>query len=148
LDLANRIAIRARAKAESRCTEIRPTHSTREGKPVRIVVDRRHLKRALKLGLRTFSILDPDKPVLCFDEKHTYVWVPLNSRDALAPQRDAILLPLSSVRDEKLCAIQSSGPVCDHMPPAIPSLAPLRLLARLAASLRGLWSRFCERRQA
>jgi hypothetical protein len=112
-----------------------------EGKSVRIAVDRRHLKRALKLGLRTFSILDPDKPVLCFDEKHTYVWVPLNSTDALAPQRDAILLPFSPLRDEKLCAIQSSGPVCDHTPTAIPLLTPLRLLVRLAAGLRGLWNR-------
>jgi hypothetical protein len=97
LDLAKRVAIRARAEGEKTCTEVAVPSSSVQGKAVRIATNRRFVQQALKLGFRTFQVIAPDKPILCQDDKRLYVWVPLHPESVLAPQSQAARTPLPAL---------------------------------------------------
>jgi hypothetical protein len=97
LDLAKRVAIRARAEKEQTCTEVAVPSSSVQGKAVRIATNRRFVQQALKLGFRTFQIVAPDKPIMCQGDKRLYVWVPLHPESVLAPQSQAARTPLPAL---------------------------------------------------
>lgn len=49
-----------------------------EGPPARVVVDRRFLLRAIRLGFRTIAMTRPGCPLVCRDGSRTYVFMPLD----------------------------------------------------------------------
>jgi len=48
-----------------------------EGQAVRACMDRRYLLRAVQMGFSQIIVIRSDKPILCQDEKRTYLWMPL-----------------------------------------------------------------------
>src|SRR5262249_51046724 len=77
VDLGRPVAVRARAGGQGRPTELLLPASAVAGQAVRFVTDRQYLARALKLGLDTFQVLGPGRPVACRDGRRTYVWMTL-----------------------------------------------------------------------
>jgi hypothetical protein len=90
LDLHGPIAVRSRGEASDSVTEIVLTRSTCSGTPTRFCTDRRLLHRALQLGFQEIQIVKPDAPLLCQDQKRTYVWMPLEPKSALGPTPKAL----------------------------------------------------------
>lgn len=70
-----------------------------EGRQVRAVMDRRYLGRAIRLGFDTLHLIDGAKPVLCRDERKTYVWMPLdqggpvNQHQPATPKKEEAPVP-------------------------------------------------------
>lgn len=139
LDLAAHVVVRARAEDERRFTDLVLPHSRREGKTARIATDRRFLRRALKLGFRTFQFTDPEKPVLCQERNRVYVWMPLTPALALAPQTNALRVMLPASTDDR-SALSAPEPAESFAPvrPA-PGGRFLRPLDGLVHCTRMLW---------
>jgi hypothetical protein len=53
-------------------------------------MDRQYLARACRLGLTRLAVLDADKPVVCRDERRTYVFMPLAKAGVLQPHADDV----------------------------------------------------------
>jgi hypothetical protein len=125
LDLAKRVAIRARAEEEKTCTEVAVPSSSVQGKAVRIATNRRFVQQALKLGFRTFQIVAPDKPIMCQDGKRLYVWVPLHPESVLAQQSQAARAPLPALAKKNesriLAAPRSKLPESSAAPTPAPA---------------------------
>jgi len=90
VDLNGRVAIRARPSDASQITELLLTQSTRSGEPVRINTNRKYLGRAMKLGFRSVHVFDSKTPVLCQDDRRSYVWALLDPESAIVSSKDAI----------------------------------------------------------
>ncbi len=88
VDLNSRIALRAQAEGQEQLTELALSRSAVVGPPLRFVSSRCYLVRALQLGFTTLQLTKPTVPVVCRDERRTYVWVPLSPDDALPPEPD------------------------------------------------------------
>jgi hypothetical protein len=91
--------------------------SSAEGRPVKVLMDRRFLARAIHLGFGTLQIVAADRPVLCRDEKRVYLWMPLdsgghaNSRSPGLPSKEDAPVPVPTP--------PSNGrPPADQAPPA------------------------------
>jgi hypothetical protein len=65
--------------------EVHLAHSRVEGRPLRAVMDRRYLLRAVRLGFRELSVVEPDHPLVCRDGRRVYVWMPLDPATAVVP---------------------------------------------------------------
>jgi hypothetical protein len=85
LDLDNPPAVRARAGPEGPAVELPLPHSTVSGPRVLLCTDRRLLGRALALGFPEVQVIRPSTPLLCRDEKRTFVWMPLDATEAIPP---------------------------------------------------------------
>jgi hypothetical protein len=90
LELGEKVLIRA--SQDGQVTEALLSRSRASGPVVRVATDRRYLLRALQLGFRRVQAIAADKPLLCRDEKRTYVWMPLSQDGALPPSPDALRL--------------------------------------------------------
>jgi len=90
LDLDRGVAIRARAENREQPTEIFLTNSSCSGQPMRLCMDRRHLERAIRLGLRELCFYDPEQAAFSRDAYRQYVWMMLSAASAIAPRDDAI----------------------------------------------------------
>lgn len=82
LDLGTAVAVRSRSEPEG-TVEVALAHAKREGPPLQVVMDRRYLLRALKLGFTEVLIASAKQPLLCKDDNRTYVWMPLAEADAV-----------------------------------------------------------------
>lgn len=71
LELGKRVLIRAGGQ------ELPLSRSRVEGRPARVLTNRRPLLRALRLGVRSVVVTAPGRPVLCRDDKRLYLWMPL-----------------------------------------------------------------------
>jgi hypothetical protein len=60
------------------------------GPPVRLVSNRLYLARAVQLGFTALDVIKPTVPIVCRDERRTYLWVPLGP-DAALPTDDNAL---------------------------------------------------------
>jgi hypothetical protein len=60
-------------------------HSQVTGKPVRIVLCRHHLLRAVRLGFTELQVCGPERPVLCRDKQRLYLFMPLTDGPAAMP---------------------------------------------------------------
>jgi len=60
------------------------------GQPVRLCCNRQYLARDLALGFVEFQLVNADAPVLCQDERRSFVWVVLNKEEAIAPTSAAL----------------------------------------------------------
>jgi hypothetical protein len=78
VEIGERICIRARGDSEGGVAELVLPPSHAEGPPLRLVTNRRFLLRALKLGFNEFFIADSTLPIVCRDETHLYLWMPLS----------------------------------------------------------------------
>jgi len=140
LDVNGKVTLRARAEDEQRCTDVPLPRSTSEGAATRIAMNRQMLQRALALGFRTVEIRDAAKPLMCLDEQRTFVWAPLNSDQAVAPQRNPIRITLDSnapsasprINRYALALPQSNDPFDNQSKPCRSS--------PIGAVVRGLWS--------
>jgi hypothetical protein len=90
VDLNGHLTVRTKGEGQTRITEVGLSHSTITGPSVRFRTNRCYLARALGLGLAELQIVDASTPVVCQDEKRTYVWMPLDKKGALAPTDDAV----------------------------------------------------------
>jgi hypothetical protein len=85
-------AVRARSEKDGPATEAVLTRSTTSG-PDRVVVsDRRYLLRAVQLGFAEIQVVRPDVPLLCRDDRTTYLWMPLDPKTAVPPGKDVLRL--------------------------------------------------------
>jgi hypothetical protein len=145
LDVNARVALRARAEKEPRCTEVSLPSSTCEGVAVRIACNRLMLQRALALGFRTVQIRSDSKPLMCQDERRTFLWAPLNTEEVIAPQRYSVRVSLDAGADAAGSARPNRLLLRLHVPPqTAPHAANHQPTARRPSSLgqvaRGLWS--------
>jgi hypothetical protein len=90
LDCNGQVAVRAQATGQSRPTELVLTRSEAAGKPIRYSTNRQLLVRALRLGFREFRLFETDVPVLCHDDRRTYLWQGL-SKDTIIAASDAAI---------------------------------------------------------
>lgn len=86
LDLATPPAVRAGGDGGA-AEELVLSDSSATGRPVRVVCDRRHLRRALGLGFTEVEVAGPDKPLACRDGDRVYVWMALDQDSAAKPAR-------------------------------------------------------------
>ena len=82
LELGMAVAVRSRSK-EGEVAEVVLSHAKREGPALLVVMDRRYLLRALKLGFTEILIASAKQPVFCKDAERTYLWMPLDEADAV-----------------------------------------------------------------
>jgi hypothetical protein len=98
LDLNGRIALLARGAEPSPVTQVILSNSTRQGEEARLDTDREFLARAAELGFREFELREPDSPIVCRDERRTYLWTPIIEVPAIVVGPDAVRLesPISA----------------------------------------------------
>ena len=101
-DLNGTIAVRGKSMDQPRATEAVLSSSTWSGEAVRININRRYLARALELGLRELFVYGPNTPVLCQDDRRSYVWAVLDPESAITPADDALRI-LSPADGPKPC---------------------------------------------
>jgi hypothetical protein len=70
--------------------EVPLVHSTATGPPMLLHIDRRLLHRAVALGFRELEAVDADTPVVVRDRRRTFLWVPLDKKNAIPPGADVI----------------------------------------------------------
>jgi hypothetical protein len=88
IDLGSRVAVRARDGATGEVRQV-PLPNTRfAGDPVRLVLDRAHLGRALALGFREFRCRGPDRPVVARVGDRIYLTATLAPSSAVPPHDD------------------------------------------------------------
>jgi hypothetical protein len=121
VDLDGRVAVRARGEGQERITELVLSRSEVTGPPMRFVSNRLYLLRAVRLGFTAREITKPAVPVVCRDERRTFVWMPLNPETALPPSEDALRIfstgeaspapqPLPERRKALMTRPQNTGP--------------------------------------
>jgi hypothetical protein len=76
VDLNGHVLIRAKASDQAGTTELVLAHSSAD-KPVRFVVNRQLLLRALSLGFSEFDIVDPKTAVQCSDQHRKFAFMPI-----------------------------------------------------------------------
>jgi len=151
VDLGRTVTIRARAEGEKRCTEVMLPRSRTDGKAMRIVTSRQFLQQALEHGFRSFSIMAPDKPILCDGKDRLYVWVLQDPKAALAPQTNALRVMLSPVagksRRTAAAGEPSQRPVAAAPARRGSSRSPFRVFDGFVNCARSLWHLVREHRQ-
>ena len=88
LDLTNPPVVRAREGNEGPAAEVELPQSIVSGPALRVVIDRRYLHRAARLGFTEVLIASADKPLVARDDLRTYLWMPLSPNSAIAPGPD------------------------------------------------------------
>jgi hypothetical protein len=89
LDLGKQAVLRV-SHAEQ-VTEVILVRSRVSGPTLRVVMQRRFLHRALKLHFNRIQVISRAVPLVCSDEKRTYLWMPLEG-DPVPPSPEAIRL--------------------------------------------------------
>ncbi len=121
LDLNGQAVIRSRSDGQARPTELLLRGTQVTGTAVRIGVNPTSLTRALELGFVEFSVIDASTPIVCRDERRTFVFMPLAQEDIIAPQADA--LPNAATEAER----PSQARVPDRKRPTPAPTSELRL---------------------
>lgn len=86
---AQQFVLRCRNETDDRPTEIRLVNSTTRGSRVTFVFDRKYLIRGLKLGFRTITLVNADKPIVMTDRHRTYLAVGFSPTMAVLPHDEA-----------------------------------------------------------
>jgi hypothetical protein len=82
LDIDKEVCIRTRASGKEEIGELKLASPRVTGLPVRTVMNRTYLLRALKLGFTEIEIAQADKPLCCRDSKRVFIWMPLTDPPA------------------------------------------------------------------
>jgi hypothetical protein len=77
------LAIVAASDGQGPVAEVSLGQSSVEGRPLRVVMDRRYLLRAVRLGFRELAVAEPDRPLVCREGRRVYVWMPLDPATAV-----------------------------------------------------------------
>jgi hypothetical protein len=85
LDLGKQVVLRARAEDAPQVSEVVLSGSTCQGPPVRVACNRHFLRRVVQLGFRELLIRNATTPLLCHDDRRTYLFMPLEA--VLPPRR-------------------------------------------------------------
>jgi len=80
LDLGRVVAVRTRCETDGDA-EVVLSRSRVDGVPIRALLDRRFLLRAVRLGFSTFTVPGPNRPFLCRDEARAFLFMPLEWTD-------------------------------------------------------------------
>ncbi|MBW3600343.1 MAG: hypothetical protein KY475_24125 [Planctomycetes bacterium] len=89
LDVNGEVCVRAAGEGQPP-TELLLTGATHTGKAMRLNTNRAYLARALSLGFREIYLFGPGSPILCQDERRSYVWAVLESEGAIDPNKEAV----------------------------------------------------------
>jgi hypothetical protein len=103
VDLNGLVAVHARGEGQEQITELVLSRSQVTGPPVRFVSHRLYLARAAQLQLAELVVSQPTVPIVCRDERRTYLWVPLDPKTALLPGEN----PLRIFSDGKEAVVPS-----------------------------------------
>jgi hypothetical protein len=122
-----------------RCTDVGLPRSRVEGKALRVATDRRFLQRALDMGFHTIQVTALDKPMLCQDERRLYLWVPLDPKQALAPQPNAIRVMLPAPGAKSRCTVPAAEPAKRPVPAPASSRNPVGAFGGFFTCARSLW---------
>ena len=90
VDANGSIAIRSQSEESPHPVELLLANSSRSGKAERFHTNRRFVRRALDLGFRTMHFHGSDKPVLCQNDRRSYVWMLLSPDQAIKPSEDVV----------------------------------------------------------
>lgn len=110
IDLGPAVAVRAADADGTGVAEVGQPRSRTVGAAARLVVDRRLLARALRLGLTSLGYYGPGRPVVARDDRRRYVFLSLDAAAAVPP---ADPLPAAA-----LSPLPASGPDSDPLLPA------------------------------
>lgn len=122
LDLANPARVQVH-EGKAAIAELVLAQSRIEGPAVRACMDRHYLLRAVQLGFSQVMVIHPDKPIMCQDEKRTYLWMPLSPPDS-SKQAEASSSTPTVPASTPPTPITRSTPMNDrngHRPPEEPS---------------------------
>ena len=92
LELARTPVTRARSEKGGPATELVLTRSQVIGPEMRVVMDRRYLLRALQLGFTEIQVVRPEVPLVCRDDRRSYVWMPLDAKTAVEAGENTLRL--------------------------------------------------------
>ncbi len=97
LDLNGWVAIRSRNGDEGSVTELRLSNSVRSGNEICVQTNRRYLERAAQLGFQRLGFVAPEAPIVCREERRTYVWAVLEAKGAVPADKAVVIQsPLDS----------------------------------------------------
>jgi hypothetical protein len=90
LDLNSPVSVRAREPGQEIVAEVVLARSSVSGTPICVNTNRMYLLRALQLGFQEIQFGKPSCPAVCREANRTYLWMLLDSKDAVAPTRPAM----------------------------------------------------------
>jgi hypothetical protein len=90
IELNEHPKFRARGTGHPEPTEIVLVGTPVEGAPISVACNRRYLERAVELGLPELHLNGNDKQLRAFDERRTYIWMPLEEGAVIPPSANAI----------------------------------------------------------
>jgi hypothetical protein len=102
------VVVRGRSDT-SPLTELILSHSQTEGRETRSAASRAYLLRVARLGLCNIRFAGDNTPVVCEDDRHIYVWQPLDGTAVLRPADDAIRIE-SAAAGEPISAAAKHDP--------------------------------------
>jgi hypothetical protein len=85
LDLNGTVAVRARGQEAENVMEMVLTGATCHGESIRMMIDRRYLARAAKLGFERLHIFGDKQPMLAADGSRSYAWAVLDAKSCIEP---------------------------------------------------------------
>jgi hypothetical protein len=85
LDLSDRVVVRARVGQRDEVVERTLSESSLTGTPIRLVLNREHVGRALSLGFRQFACASPERPVVARDNHRLFLSAALDPASAVLP---------------------------------------------------------------
>ncbi len=85
LDVNGTVAVRAKGQDAENRMEMALTGAICQGEPVRMMINRRYLARAAKLGFERLHIFGDKQPMLAADDSRRYVWAVLDARSCIEP---------------------------------------------------------------
>ena len=88
LDLGPTVVIRASDDTSSNVAEVPLLNTVFTGSPVRMVLNRAHLGRALALGFRQFRSRSAEQPVVAVAEERTYLMAVMSPLSAVLPREE------------------------------------------------------------
>jgi hypothetical protein len=121
LDLNGEVAVRAQAPAQEAPTEVVLAGSHRQGEPIRIHTNRRYLARALRLGFQELHLFGAESPIVCRDERRTYLWALLSQDAVLPPHPHAVRIvapSLPAITETRRSKRSPRSPVAQRSVPA------------------------------
>jgi hypothetical protein len=85
LNLGEQVVVRSRDDQTGNIAQVRLPDSTSSGPPIRVVVGRDHLGRALHLGFRDLWVSTPERPIAFRDKDRLFLTATLDPALAVAP---------------------------------------------------------------
>jgi hypothetical protein len=117
LELGEAVCVRARDEGGDQDSEVLLPRSRASGPEVSLVSDRLYLLRALKLGFGEVEVVSPDQPLVCRDDRRTFLWMPLSSTPAPPPARAALAASTEGRVPERMDPAPEAEPEPQTRPP-------------------------------